>query len=198
MLYADRPAMRNPPARARHEAGKRCAGAPLRPRPASRARAWLLCALIGLAALPTIARAQQRYWYDGDQRRGLWSEPAVVADFSARSAEKASVLKPPALAKGEAALHSPVFRDAKDGTSPQRALPGGVIVRIGPALSDEQRAALFARHGLQVVRELGEGTGAWLVRSPPGLPALDLANRLYESGDFVAASPNWWRPRALK
>ena len=198
MPCANPPAMLHPPPLARHETGNRSAGAPGRPPPASRARAWLLCALIGLAALPPAARAQQRYWYDGDQRRALWSDQAVVADFSARSAEKASVLKPPALAKGEAALHSPVFRDAKDGAGAQRALPGGVIVRVDPALSDEQRAALFARHGLLAVRELGEGTGAWLVRSPPGLPSLDLANRLYESGDFVAASPNWWRPRALK
>jgi hypothetical protein len=48
------------------------------------------------------------------------------------------------------------------------------------------------------VRELGDDGHAWLVSSAPGLPALELANRLYESGDFLAASPNWWRPRALK
>ncbi len=158
----------------------------------------LVFVLVWLAALPLAARAQQQYWYDGEQRRPLWSDSSVVADFSERSTEKARVLKPPALAKGDAALQSPVFRDGRGETSPRRALPGGVIVRFDPALSADQRAALIARHRLQVVRELGDGGGAWLVRSAPGLPALELANRLYESGDFLAASPNWWRPRALK
>ena len=46
--------------------------------------------------------------------------------------------------------------------------------------------------------ELVDGSGLWLVGSEPGLPSLDLANRLYESGDFAVAAPNWWQPRALK
>ena len=158
----------------------------------------LLFALLWLLAMPWAAHAQQRYWYDGDQRRPLWSEPSLVADFGAHSAEKSRVLKPPALVKGDATLRSPVFRDGSDERSPHRALPGGVIVRFDPSLSADQRAALIVRHRLEVVRELGDGTGVWLVRSAPGLPALELANRLYESGDFLAASPNWWRPRALK
>jgi hypothetical protein len=158
----------------------------------------LLFVLLCLAAAPWAARAQQQYWYDGEHRRPLWSDPSVVADFSERSAAKTRVLKPPALVKGEGVRHSPVFRDGRDDASPRRALPGGVIVRFDPALSAEQRAALIERHGLQVVRELGDDGHAWLVSSAPGLPALELANRLYESGDFLAASPNWWRPRALK
>lgn len=167
--------------------------------PRSRARCtWALLGLLWLATVPGAARAQQQYWYDGDQRRALWSEPSLLADFGVRSAEKARILKPAALAKGDASLQSPVFRDGSGDASPRRALPGGVIVRIDPSMPADRRAALIARHRLEVVRELGDTTGLWLVRSAPGLPALELANRLYESGDFLAASPNWWRPRALK
>lgn len=156
--------------------------------------------LLALAILVscTAAHAQQRYWYDGDQRRALWAEASVVADFSEHSAEKSRVIKPATLAKGSASSHSPVFRDAKERASTPRALPGGVIVRFRPSTPDEQRAQLIERHRLEVVRELGEGSGQWLVHSAPGLPALELANRLYESGDFAAASPNWWQPRKLK
>jgi hypothetical protein len=157
-----------------------------------------LCCLLGLAAFAWPAHAQQQYWYDGPQRRPLWADPSLLADFGVRSAEKALVLKPPALAKGDAALHSPVFRDGGNGATPPRALPGGVVVRFDPALSAEQRAALIERHRLEVVRAIGGTGNVLLVRSAPGLPALELANRLYESGDFLAASPNWWRPRALK
>lgn len=156
--------------------------------------------LLALAILVSCAsaQAQQRYWYDGDQRRALWAEGSVVADFSEHSAEKSRVIKPATLAKGGASAHSPVFRDAKESASARRALPGGVIVRFRPSTPADQRAQLIARHRLEAVRELGEGSGQWLVHSAPGLPALELANRLYESGDFAAASPNWWQPRRLK
>ena len=162
------------------------------------ARGWLLCCLLWLIATPWAAHAQQQYWYDGDQRRVLWSEPSLVADFSARSAKKSQIVKPSALAKGDPGRQSPVFRERKEASSAPMALPGGVILRFDPAASTEQQRALMAKHGLQPVRELGDGTGVWLMASEPGLPSLELANRLYESGDFAAASPNWWRPRALK
>jgi len=159
-------------------------------------RALWLALLLSFAGAG--ASAQQRYWYDGDQRRPLWSDAEVVADFSAPGAQKTRVLKPAAIAKREAAGRSPVFRDSRDGSGAARALPGGVIVRFHASTSDAQRRALLARYGLEPARELGDGSGLWLVGSEPGLPSLDLANRLYESGDFAAAAPNWWQPRALK
>jgi hypothetical protein len=109
------------------------------------------------------------------------------------------VLRPAGLAKGsEATAVSPVFRDRAGGQGQPRALPGGVIVRLREGTGDAARQALFARHGLQPVREQSGGTGAWLVAAPAGLPSLELANRLYESGDFAGASPNWWQPRTRK
>jgi|GEM_PF-6216954 len=38
----------------------------------------------------------------------------------------------------------------------------------------------------------------WLVQSEPGMASLDLANALYESGQFQSASPNWFKQRATK
>jgi len=57
-------------------------------RPSAKPRLLALAMLLSCAA----AHAQQRYWYDGEQRRALWAEASVVADFSVRSAEKSQVL----------------------------------------------------------------------------------------------------------
>ncbi|ODT34671.1 MAG: hypothetical protein ABS55_10885 [Lautropia sp. SCN 70-15] len=56
----------------------------------------------------------------------------------------------------------------------------------------------IAAAGLHALRPIGPDARRWLVASPPGMPALELANRLQESGVFESASPNWWKPRALK
>lgn len=157
-------------------------------------RTWcavLLCCLTGPLA------AQQLYWYDGATRRPLWAEPGVVADFSGDAREKSQVIRSSALSKTDLARQSPVFRDQAQGGG-TRALPGGVLVRFKADSTDAQQAALVARHGLTVVRRIGDAGTSYLVGGPPGEASLALANRLFESGDFEAASPNWWQPRRLK
>lgn len=78
-----------------------------------------------------------------------------------------------------------------------RALPGGVIVRVHE--SDRRNAYdVLVDAGLHPVRAIDPEQRSWLVESPAGLESLELANRLHESGRFESASPNWWRPRALK
>lgn len=156
----------------------------------------LIAAAALWAALPSPASAQQRYWYDGDHRRALWSDPANIADFSAGQ-EKSQVLKPAGTAKGGGA-QSPVFRDGAGEKSRARALPGGIVIRFAAGSTPAQRDALFAKHALTPLREIGSGDGMWLVESPPGLDSLELANRLHESGDFAGAAPNWWQQRTLK
>lgn len=143
------------------------------------------------------AGAQERHWYDGDRRRPLWSVPGTIADFSGRTSAKSQVLQPAAKAV-EAKRSSPVFRDAENEQSAKRALPGGVLVRLKPGTPPEAARVLLERHGLRVVRGIGSDPETLLVDAPPGIASLELANRLYESGDFAAASPNWWRPRAHK
>ncbi len=142
--------------------------------------------------------AQQLSWHDGNTRHPLWIDPALIADFSGPGSASDQVLRPAAQAVTKSVGSSPVFRDAPDAQAPARALPGGVIVRVSPSLDPALRQAVFTRHGLNEVRELGTASGIWLIATSPGLPALELANRLHESGDFISASPNWWRPRAPK
>ena len=89
---------------------------------------------------------------------------------------------------------SPVFRDDNGA---QLALGGGVVVRLRAADRAYARERL-ASAGLQPVRPLDPDGHAWLVASPAGMPALELANRLHESNEFESAAPNWWRPRSLK
>ena len=51
----------------------------------------------------------------------------------------------------------------------------------------------------QTTFSLSGGQGTLLgFYTPPGMPALELANRLHASTDFESAEPNWWKPRALK
>ncbi|RPH67259.1 MAG: hypothetical protein EHM83_01980 [Burkholderiales bacterium] len=142
------------------------------------------------------------FWYDGGVRRALRVDPAWIADFAtaptAASAKSRSPLK--RSIGGKKALEtlpagaSPVFRDTAG--SP-RALPGGVIVRLRDADRQQARERLAAA-GLVPVRAIDPQERSWLVESPPGLPSLELANRLHEGGEFESAEPNWWRPRTLK
>jgi len=160
----------------------------------------VLRSLFALALLAPfgLALAQQHYWYDGQARRALWSDAADVADFGAPVTEKSAVLRPAALAGGASPSKSPVFRDRASGGGHRRALPGGVVVSVPAGLDEPARQALFARHALTAVRSLGPGSQTWLVQAPPGIASLELANRLYESGEFAAASPNWWQARVHK
>lgn len=88
---------------------------------------------------------------------------------------------------------SPVFRDASGRPS---ALPGGVIVSLRQPLPDDEARAALEAAGLVPIRRIGERM--WLVDSPAGIAALELANRLQEDGRFGFAQPNWWQPKATK
>lgn len=157
------------------------------------------CLLLAIAASAiSLAQAQQRYWYDGEVRRPLWAEPAVVVDFAQAAGGAPVVPGPAGLEKGAGAHRSPVFRDAASPGSPLRALAGGVIVRLRPGTTGAQRAALFAKHGVAQPRRVGGQDDVWFVPAPAGVASLELANLLHETGDFASASPDWWKARTLK
>ncbi|MGE0807773.1 MAG: hypothetical protein AB7L76_19670 [Burkholderiaceae bacterium] len=140
-------------------------------------------------------------WYDGTQRRQWRVDPAYVADFAGRDA---AVRGPQSLLKrslgGEKALEtlpagqSPVFRDE---TGNARALPGGIIVKLAADQAPRART-LLSSAGLTPVRALSPDGSLWLAESPAGMPSLQLANQLHESGRFEWAAPNWWRERVRK
>ena len=158
----------------------------------------------------TAQAADEAYWYDGTVRRPLWIDrssgtisptaPASAVDpKTARDeAERAAKVPPPsadAQTPGRPGVIDPVRtkRSGAVGTpkSLDDALPGGVLVSLKEPLKDTDARAFLTAQGATPIRELGQGTGIWLVASPPGEPALQLANRLYESGQFALAQPNW-------
>lgn len=127
--------------------------------------------------------------------------PPAKVDRMAPRARRASVRSP--LERVQREDSARVTREAgvsevlRNEAGSPRALPGGVIVRLQE--SDRRNAYdILVEAGLRPVRALDPEQRSWLVESPAGLESLELANRLHESGRFESASPNWWRPRALK
>jgi hypothetical protein len=140
-----------------------------------------------------VASAAVYAWQDGATRRTLAIVPELEADFSPR-VERRDVLQPAGSASAQTpALISPVFRDDSGAL---RALPGGVIVSMHAPLDDAAVQRLFDQAGVVPARKLTETL--WLLQAPTGLPALQLANRLHDSGLFASAQPNWWAPRIRK
>jgi hypothetical protein len=160
-------------------------------------------------------------WYDGAREQTVWMNAQLVAEFNA-PAESASVVRqarPGAdiVPRGrgatriwrvdggaEAALSavrsaqpggnvSPVFHDTPAESGRLRALPGGVIVYLKPAWSEAQVRQWASGRGLEIVRKLEIGTNVYLIKTAPGLVALETANTLYKSGEVVAAVPDWWQ-----
>ena len=150
--------------------------------------------LVVLLALSQGSFAQQLIWHDGPITRRLWPVNGWVADFSGSQADPESVLRL-AGTSGVGSTVSPVFRDCAQCDGPWRALPGGVVIRSSATTSSIDLADLARKHGIESPRPLGSGGRLWLIATPPGLAALELATRLHESGDFEAAWPNWWQPR---
>lgn len=142
-------------------------------------------------------------WYDNGRQRHLVPDEKVVVEFGHRR-EAASQPRyevngvrmwdkaDPAAARARAAgTTSPLLRDAATGA--ERALPGNVIVRLNPDWTAAQVAAWLHANDLREVARLPVGNNVLVVSSPPGLPSLELANRLQQSGTVVSAQPNWWQ-----
>ncbi|HMN82235.1 MAG TPA: hypothetical protein PKA20_20240 [Burkholderiaceae bacterium] len=186
-------------------------------------RVALLAAMLSLAAVDAVQAAGPTsfYWYDGQVRRELWLESSQVVDFAAKAANGAPLVKSSAVTAAtgtsasaatpggskdpsspqknggaDAQRVSPMFRDTTSA-APTRALPGGVIVTLRQPLEPDEAREFLKQRGLVPVNQIGN-SAMWVVESPAGLESLALANKLFESGEFAGAAPNWWRPRALK
>jgi hypothetical protein len=85
---------------------------------------------------------------------------------------------------------SPVFK-----SGPARmTLPGGVILFFKNGVDGVK---WISAKGLEVKQKLNYGN-AYLIKSSPGLPSLELANSLKDDPDIDSAEPNWWREVRLK
>jgi hypothetical protein len=137
-------------------------------------------------------------WHDGRQTRGLWLDPNREAEFPTRGGGTVQPKETPQTTPQAAqAPRSPLFFDNPALNGTPRALPGGVLVELKtPADTDAARLQLQS-DGLTPVRAIVRDR-IWLVASPPGLAALELANRLQQSGRYASVQPNWWQPRVAK
>lgn len=46
---------------------------------------------------------------------------------------------------------------------------------------------------LEIVQKLEIGPNVFVLKTGPGLEALETANALYRSGEVIAAFPDWWQ-----
>ena len=91
-----------------------------------------------------------------------------------------------------AGKYSPVFHDGPSSTASMRALPGNIIVYLNPTWDDAAVKSWLTTHKLEVVKKLEIGPNIYVLKTGPGLEALDTANKLYKSGEVKAAFPDWW------
>ena len=164
------------------------------------------------------------YWYDGKEKRQLWLDPEAVVEFNpdAAGAQNVHRLHPEARdvssnprvriwklsspdstsralqARSRGPKFSPMLADAPGSARARRALPGNIVVYLDPTWTKAATDAWIAKHHLKVVRKLGVAPNVFVFAAAAGLDALDTANRLYETGEVRASSPDWWQPMELK
>jgi len=162
------------------------------------------------------------FWYDGDQKRSVWVNPKLVAEFNPKpetstqlkslyGAEDIAIqsssyvrfwaldsetLKDAVVENHKREINSqlsPVLHDSASTSGTKKALPGNVLVQMKPEWSQAQIDTWFKEQRLIVIKPLTFAPNAFLVQSEPGLESLNTANRIYETGDVILASPNWWQ-----
>jgi hypothetical protein len=89
--------------------------------------------------------------------------------------------------------YSPALHDGPTTTARMRALPGNIIVYLDPAWDSAAVNAWVSKHQLEIIKKLEIGPNIYLIKTGPGLDALNTANALYKSGEVVAAFPDWWK-----
>lgn len=165
---------------------------------------------------------QSYYWYDGQQKRKVWLNPILVAEFrqdtwddglirnrfpaarlwkrlpgmrifrvGTESPEDVLLSQGVISAQVRSRL-SPVFQNTPAVEGGLRSLPGNVIVYLNPKWGREQVEHWLEQGGYEAVKRLDVRPNAYILKTEPGIEALKLANRLYESGGVVAAFPDWW------
>jgi hypothetical protein len=86
-----------------------------------------------------------------------------------------------------------VFHVGSNSGSGMRALPGNIIVYLNPTWDATTVDNWVKSKKLEVVKKLNIGPNIYVIKTDPGMAALDTANALYLSGEVSAAFPDWWR-----
>ena len=185
---------------------------------------WLHHSLLVVGLLlpaVTVLAASPAYYYDGDRKVIISPRTDLAADFgsgrrSALSASPQGTATPTALAgdssvriyrvtAGSAAAAaapvvdaSPVYTQGETSAGRLMALPGGVLVKFKPDWSRAQIYAWVAARGLTIGHALPIGTNWFRIDTAPGLTSLETANAIFETGEVLSASPNWWMQTRAK
>ena len=162
-------------------------------------------------------------WFDGDREQQVWLNPGVVAEFnpdpmgesSVKSANAAARVLPTKHKQSAVRLwqvdnaggvatrslkashpqgkYSAVLHDGPSSSGRMRALPGNIIVYLDPQWDEAAIHNWLTKRKLEVVKKLEIGPNIYVIKTGPGLEALDTANALYRSGEVKAAFPDWWQ-----
>lgn len=176
------------------------------------------------AGVRDASAAQPYHWYDGDKKRTVYLDETMIADFNPRPDTAAKAASASGLSagrtvsgvrlwkvsSGSATLalktvrsrdltgkYSPVFRDGWT-TGQMRALPGNVIVQFASEWDEARINKWVSDQGQSIDRKASFGTNFYILATPPGIASLEIANALFETGDVLLASPNWWQEPHLK
>lgn len=165
--------------------------------------------------------APATYYYDGGRKQQLWVNPDEIAEFGSTEATDSPVAKSvlpqatlmkavgttriwrvetPTTAKTltqskavENAAFSPVFRSIAAASAPRMALPGNIFVTFKADWTPAQIDDWVRSRNLTVIEQLAYDPRTYVIKTEPGIAALELANELQQSGEVESATPNWWR-----
>ena len=172
---------------------------------------------------------QAYVWYDGDQKKMVWLNPGLMAEFQGNTPAKRLMLKNSTKASlklnhhsvriwemsspltsdtllnrvdltdsASRSAYSPVWQDTASTASRMRALPGNIIVYLDSGWSLSEVTVWFESRGLEILKKLEIRPNAYLLKTRSGIEALHKANALYESGEVIAAFPDWWLESVMR
>ena len=168
---------------------------------------------------------QSYHWYDGDKKRTVYLDETMIADFNPQSAATTKAVNNSGLSDGRTVAgarlwkvstggsskfalktvksqdltgkYSPVFR-ANQASGQIKALPGNVIVQFASDWDEAKIKQWVSDQGQTIDSKASFGTNFYVLSTPPGMASLTTANTLFETGDVLMASPNWWKEPRFK
>lgn len=109
----------------------------------------------------------QELWFDGEVSVRLWRQ-------------------------GHSAEHrSPIYAESPSPQARKQVLTGRIIVEFKAPPPDSGLAAFAQRYRLTPARKMNLGTAFYLFQGADAASSLEIANRIYLSGEVSAAYPDW-------
>ena len=165
--------------------------------------AGTLMALVAVLLLTPPAFAQERrtpqtaHYRDGSRTIKLTIAPHLVFDERQNKVVPAERSPPgqeeSVQAASAASSTEPDILVFVTDTGEKLVAVGGVVLVLDGKWTEEECEAFLVRHEIEdEVTSLSSKNG-YLVRTEPGLAALELANRLVSLRGVLISSPDWWR-----